>query len=235
MAFKRYKLFLLIFIVMLMNGCAVNQNLWTSVAIVKSDAERNRIIINDLLGLLQRYYAPAKTTFVINPDKSRENLKFAEQFENRFRNAGYAISHDNSVKAIPLSWKIDRVGRLVRATYYINRTVITRVYKNIGASWIPVGPFSAQNIGSPKYNPALLKELTVSSRQKRAVYAKIVANILRIREKPTVNSKIVGYLKQGQKVRVTYKLKNSAGELWVKLKHSKGYILSKYVRILRGL
>lgn len=237
MIFKRYRSLLLVLMMILVSGCATHPNLYTSVAVIKkNDIERNRVIIDDLLGFLQRYYAPAQTTFVIDPDKSRENLKFAEQFENRFKNAGFAISREKIAGGIPLAWKIDRVGWLVRATYYIDNAVITRVYKPLGSSWVPVGPFSAQNMGTPKYNPSLLKELTKSSRssKKGGAYGKIIADVLRIREKPTTNSRIIGRLKYGQKVSVAYKLKNGAGELWTKLKHSKGYVSSKYLRIVGG-
>ena len=236
MIFKRYISLLLVSMMILVSGCTTHPNLYTSVAVIKkNDTERNRIIIDDLLGFLQRYYAPAQTTFVIDPDKSRENLKFAEQFENRFRNAGFAISREKIAGGIPLAWKIDRVGWLVRATYYIDNAVITRVYKPVGSSWVPVGPFSAENMGSPKYNSSLLNELTKSSRASKAgVYGKIIADVLRIREKPSTHSKVIGRLKYGQKVSVAYKLKTGAGELWTKLKHSKGYVSSKYLRIVGG-
>jgi len=238
MIFKRYRSLLLVSMMILVSGCATHPNLYTSVAVIKkNDTERNRVIIDDLLGFLQRYYAPAQTIFVIDPDKSRENLKFAEQFENRFRNAGFGIVESEKMDGgIPLAWKIDRIGWLVRATYYIDNAVITRVYKPVGSSWVPVGPFSAQNMGSPKYNSSLLKELTKRSRsnKKGGAYGKIIADVLRIREKPSTNSKIIGHLKYGQKVSVAYKLKNNAGELWTKLKHSKGYVSSKYLRIVGG-
>ena len=99
---------------------------------------------------------------------------------------------------------------------------------------MPVGPFSAQNMGSPKYDSSLLKELTnTSNRDKKGgAYGKIIADVLRIREKPTTNSRIIGRLRYGQKVSVAYRLKNDAGELWTKLKHSKGYVSSKYLRIV---
>ena len=235
MIFKRNKTLLLVLAMIFVSGCATQPNLYTSVAVIKkNDTERNRIIVDDLLGFLQRYYAPAQTTFVIDPDKSIENLKFAEQFENRFRNAGFAISREKVDSGIPLAWKIDRIGWLVRATYYIDNAVITRVYKPVGSSWMPVGPFSAQNMGSPKYDSSLLKELTnTSNRDKKGgAYGKIIADALRIREKPTTNSRIIGRLRYGQKVSVAYRLKNDAGELWTKLKHSKGYVSSKYLRIV---
>jgi hypothetical protein len=147
----------------LVSGCATHPNLYTSVAVIKkNDTERNRVIIDDMLGFLQRYYAPAQTIFVIDPDNSKENLKFAEQFENRFKNAGFGISREKIEGGIPLAWKIDRVGWFVRVTYYIDNAIVTRVYKSIGSSWMPVGPFSAQKMGSPKYNSTLLKTLRVT-------------------------------------------------------------------------
>ena len=233
MIFKKSIFYILILISILMNGCIQKTDIYTSVLITKEDnTNRNRIIIYDLIAFLQNYYAPAKTTFIITPAKSKENLKFAKQFEDIFRNAGFAISHEEIKGAKFLSWKIDRVGWLVRATYYIDNVVITRVYKSIGENWVSVGPFSAQNLGEPKYNPALFKKLKRDINNKNITYKKVRAILLRIRKKPNNKSQIIGYLKYGQKVKVAYRVKNSLGEYWIKLKDHKGYVLGRYLKAL---
>jgi len=231
MIFRKSIFYILVLISFLINGCVKKTDIYTSVLITKEDnINRNCTIIYDLVGFLQNYYAPAKTTFIITPDKSKENLKFAEQFENIFRNAGFAISYEKINGAKFLSWKIDRVGWLVRATCYIDNVVITRVYKKVGENWVSVGPFSAQNLGEPKYNPTLFRELKKSINNKS--YKIVKTKILRIREKPTSKSRVLGTLKYGQKVKVAYRVKNSLGEYWIKLKDHKGYILSRYLKAL---
>ncbi len=216
---------------MAINGCSSLDNIYKSVSVVKLDNfDRDRVIVDDFLNFIQRYYSPAKTTFVIDIDKSKENLKFSQLFENRFRNAGYAISHETIPKGILLSWKIDRVGKLVRATYYINKSVVTATYKRVGASWIAVGSFSALNMSPPKYNLTLLREL--NSVKNHKLYAKVTAKRLRIRQKPSIHSKIVGYLKYGHRIQISKKIGNRKNQEWVKIKHPNGYILSKYLKDL---
>jgi len=227
---KKVKIFLTILIIAI-NGCSSLDNIYKSVSVIKSDDfDRNSVIVDDFLNFIQKYYAPAKTTFILNIDKTKENLKFAQLFENRFRNAGYAISYKKIPNGVFLSWKIDRVGQLVRVTYYINKSVVTATYKRVGASWVAIGSFSALNMPTPKYNPTLLREL--SSIKDHKLYAKVTANRLRIRQKPSINSRIVGYLNYGQKIQVSTKLSSRKNQEWIKIKHPNGYILSKYLKDL---
>jgi len=226
----KVKIFLTI-LIMAINGCSSLDNIYKSVSVVKSDAfNRNRIMVDDFLNFIQKYYAPAKTIFVLDIDKTKENLKFAQLFENRFRNAGYAISYKTVPNGVLLSWKIDRVGRLVRATYYIDKSVVTATYKRVGASWVAVGSFSALNMPTPKYNVALLKELSGVKNHK--LYATVTAKRLRIRQKPSINSKIVGYLRYGYKIQISRKISSRKKQNWIKIKHPSGYILSKYLKDL---
>lgn len=232
------KILLLMSLIIAISGCTPRSDLYTSVSVIKNnDTKRNRFIIDDLLNLLQRYYAPAQTTFVITPENSKGNLEFAEQFEDRFRNTGFAISREKVPGGILLAWKIDTLGWLIRATYYIDNATVTGVYKRVGSSWVRVGPFSVEDMGTAEFNILPSQDVIKESHHKKraATYAQSIVDILRIREKPTTNSKIIGYLKKGQKVRVAYKLKNNnTDELWIKLKHSRGYVSSKYLKITGG-
>lgn len=254
---KALKLLFLVAAGVVMTGCGTQPNLYTSVAVVKqNDTERNRVIIDDLLGFIQSYYAPAQTTFVITPESSSENLRFAEQFENRFKNAGFAISRESVSGGVPFAWKIDRVGQLVRATYYIDDAVVTRVYRHAAAGWMPVGPFSAHNLGYPRFvaTPAAKPNRTSkkpkrqvhhkkhkpktpaqpASHAPKGIYGKVTAHDLSIRKLPERDAEVIGNLKYGQNVSVAYKLKNDNGEFWTKLKDPDGYVSSKYLKIIGG-
>ncbi|MBN2824859.1 MAG: hypothetical protein JXQ76_06015 [Campylobacterales bacterium] len=126
-----------------LSGCT-QSGYFTSVTKTTIDKPKEIVVIKDILELLPKYYAPAKTTFFINPELSKDNLNFATTLDTYFRKKGYGISRDTINSSIPFAWKIDDVGNYLRVTYHIQEVTITRFYiqQSQSKNVVPFGSFS---------------------------------------------------------------------------------------------
>ncbi|MDQ7084640.1 MAG: hypothetical protein Q9M36_06780 [Sulfurovum sp.] len=140
------KTFISLLFILLLNGCATNAYYY-SVKKVNNTVRADSVIVNDILKLLLKHYPPAKTTFYIDTEYSIANNQFSSSFQKSFRSVGYAITNNAKINAIPLAWKIDHIGQLVRVTYHIENSVISRIYMRTSKSYKAYNAFTVEGLG----------------------------------------------------------------------------------------
>ena len=157
----KYIYFLLV--ALFFQGCSTNEYTITSNSIAG-----HNVIIKDAISTMRRYYSPARTTLVILPkeestfSKALSFLKleetgtshFSKQFITKLRKTGYGVSTDGVKKKnkryIPLSFDIDKIGKLTRITITIKKRQYSRVYKNRGNTLVAYSPITTRRLKKAK-------------------------------------------------------------------------------------
>ena len=236
------KLLLFIGVMFLFSGCATTPY-YVSVSKVKNvEAQRDRVIVTDILNFVRGYYPPARTQFYIDTKFTPATRAFSDLLEQKFRGVGYGITYDEkSVTPYAVSaWKIDYIGsQTVRATFVVDNATISRLYKKVGNSYVPITPYTVRGLSStPPYKQLSFLKSSSSSSLSRArstggLLTRIIATSLNVRKKPNTHSKILRTYKKGTYLRVSKKVKNSQSEYWYKLKNYSGFVSADYVKVVR--
>ncbi len=116
------------FFIFVLSGCstATKFDYFTSTINTKTDID-NTLIADDIFAFMSRYYLPNKTNLYITT--SDFNKKFYNYLVQKFRDKGYAVTDDSTLKNLTfLSYSIKGDASLIFVTYNINDSKINRLY-----------------------------------------------------------------------------------------------------------
>mgnify|MGYP003587448951 CR=1 FL=1 len=122
--------FTAIFSFLFLFGCANSSSHFQSVINSKVDVNENTTVVlaTDFISFINKYYPPAKTTFLIDPIQKSSN--FLKNMDNELRKNGYAVTFNKEdTVAIPLAWKVDFVTQnVVIVLFNVGESTLTRQY-----------------------------------------------------------------------------------------------------------
>jgi len=232
MSIKKRVIVIISIVIVSIIGCSSHSNYFTPFISNKIDLSEKRadIIVNDFITIIKAYYPPANSVFQIE----QTNSFFEKRVEKELRKRGYGLGaiYGKDIKRIPLAWKITSLHKkIIRVSYHIGEVSISRIYKDSGKAYQPFSSFSAVGLDSKQFanldfgisKDVLNNQNTVLS------LAKVVANGLKIRSKPTIKSEEIAILKKGEMVSYIEIITNQSGEDWVKLEGG-GYMKASYLK-----
>ena len=127
---KHIYLFILFLI---LQGCASNTGYFASKNTMQASIVNEKIIINDVVKTVKKFYSPAKITLSLFMEQEDE---FSINFTNALRKEGYAVSiNQGELGYIPIAYKLDMVGSLIRITVNIDKIQFSKLY-SVGDSTI---------------------------------------------------------------------------------------------------
>jgi len=133
----------LLVVVFFIQGCTSSTGgYFASFNEVKYQISHKDVMINDVVTTLRKYYTPGKTTlslFLENEDV------FSARFANALMHAGYGVSiNEGRLGYVPLAYKLDSVGPLVRITVNVEKLQFSRVYKESEDTLKPFSPITVR-------------------------------------------------------------------------------------------
>jgi hypothetical protein len=234
MSIKKRVILSISLIFLLFVGCSSHSNYFTPFISDKIDLSKNRadIIIHDFITIIKAYYPPANSVFQIE----QTNTLFAKKVESELRKRGYGLGaiYGKDIKRIPLAWKITPLNKkMIRVSYHIGEVSISRIYKDDKRKYQPFSSFSAVGLDSKQFanlDFSISQDIVTTQNQNSvSSFAKVVANSLKIRSKPTKKSKEIAILRKGEMVSYVEIITNQDGEDWVKLEGG-GYMKASYLK-----
>lgn len=222
---------------LIFSGCALSQqpkdNYFTSKINDNSKLTDSESIVlaNDFSMFIHEYYLPSKTKFYINTEDI--NSTFFKTIDSKLRSKGYGLTFDNEAKDINfLSWQISELEpKVIRVTYNIDTSRVTKMYKRNEDNIISYGSFTAINLKEsvnqielPNLNS--IEEIQPEIETPPILTAKVRASALRIRATPSLRGKIIGRFIKGSVVAIEYVTTVNNYE-WAKLSDQDGYISNK--------
>lgn len=131
--------------VLLIQGCTTSTGgYFASYNDLKYQVAHDDIIVSDVIATLKKHYPPAKTTLSLFLE--REDA-FSFKFSNALMSAGYAVSiNEGKLGYVPLAYKIDRVGTLIRITVNVEKLQFSRIYRESENALIPYSPISMRGL-----------------------------------------------------------------------------------------
>lgn len=219
-------------------GCAPKNDYFVSTENLKKDNVNNYILVNDFIDFIGNYYNPSVTKFVIEP--ANQFSPFLEIFESRLREKGYGVSYATMNEAAWLAWKITAVDDdTVLVTYHVQDSKYTKLYKKVHGKYTPVGTFTIFNpkaeinqkpdpLPEPK-EEIVEHKIELPPPPQNDVWETFVRSnsYLHIRQKPTIESKIVGTLKRATKIEADG---NFTHKNWVKIDQMEGFVSKRYLK-----
>lgn len=230
--------------IILLAGCVPKNEYFQSHESFKIDQTNNYILVNDFIDFVEDYYSPSTTKFVIDPKD--DFSPFLAVMESRLREKGYGVGYAGMNSAAWLAWKIDRADEnTIMVTYHIAESKYSKFYKMDHGKYIPFGTFTVFNekekiTHSNKKEVVTLKQslpenkdlpnndmpLKTETTDAYSVYVKS-NSYLHIREEASINSKIIGTLKKGAKIKAT---PVESKEKWGKLSSIDGCVSMRYLK-----
>jgi hypothetical protein len=225
------KIFIYSMLLFVFNACShIQPNYFTSQ--ISEDVQLTEaeeiILTNDFNQFINDYYLPAKTMFYINTEDT--NSSYSQLISHKLRTKGYGITFDNEVEDINyLSWHISKLTpEILRATYNIDTSRITKLYKRDNNTLLSYGSFTAINLKKiirkndlPDFQT--IEELDTKVQATSKVSVKVKARSLRIRKHPSTKSPIISWLKKDTIVNVN-QITTVGLYKWGKLSDYDGYI-----------
>lgn len=221
---------------LLLVGCAPKNDYFVSTENLKKDQTNNYILANDFIDFIDDYYNPSTTKFVIEPDN--QFSQYLEIIESRLREKGYGVGYANMNEAAWLAWKIYKVDdETIMVTYHIADSKYSKSYKMVHGKYAPYGAFTIFNEKPKNPSPTKLIEKNnvqpitpapIPSKPSDAYSVFVKSNsYLHIREKPSINSKIVGTLKRATKIEGDEKFTHGD---WEKIHTMEGFVSKHYLK-----
>jgi ribosomal protein S8E len=222
----------------LLSGCSFNQpdnNYFVSKISknTKLTETESIVLANDFSSFINDYYLPSQTMFYINATDTKS--VFFKTIDTDLRSKGYGLTFENDVKDVNfLSWHISELSdNILRATYNIDTSRVTKMYKRNEDNLSSYGSFTAINLKEKIAKEELPKLSEVEEIKEEVIKVPLTgtvfARVLRIREHPSLKSKVIGSITKGTIVEIDYTTINN-NYPWAKLLNQDGYISNKYVR-----
>lgn len=156
--------------VLLFSGCA-NFAFFESATTLQitEKSQRDNLIVDDFVVMVQKYLAPAQTVFFIPTKGVQANSIFNKNIEFRLRQVGYMITKvKSSGVEVDLRWHIDNITtKIVRATYDLNYARVSRLYREVNNNYMPLGQFTVTGLGKARFRPKKLPARIVIGKRSR--------------------------------------------------------------------
>ena len=139
------KIFFFVLISFMLCGCGMTSKFdyFNSTLNVKSGVD-NTLIADDMFTFMSTYYLPNKTNLYITT--SDFNKKFYNYLVQKFREKGYAVTDDSTIKNLTFfSYAVKGDEHLIFVTYNINDSKINRLYATQDDKLVRVGETTVFN------------------------------------------------------------------------------------------
>lgn len=139
------KIFFFVLISFMLCGCGMTSKFdyFNSTLNVKSGVD-NTLIADDMFTFMSTYYLPNKTNLYITT--SDFNKKFYNYLVQKFREKGYAVTDDSTIKNLTFfSYAVKGDEHLIFVTYNINDSKINRLYTTQDDKLVRVGETTVFN------------------------------------------------------------------------------------------
>ena len=231
---------------LLLNGCSsfmsnAPSTHFTSEVNLKN-FKLNQSLSKEMISFIQNYYPRSTTTFYFQLDPSA--YAQGNSIENALRKVGYGVSYIKKEGRIPFAYKIDFIDKgLIRATYNIGESTLSRLYQVNGKSLNPISNFTTRGFKKALYRSKVksFKRVEHYSNYKKAI---VTISTLRVRNRPSKRGKVIGKYHKNSLIYVEDPIINNIGKSWSRVieRDSHGqvvysnngskYIASKYLNYL---